>query len=217
MGRKLEHIEKIDRAIGRKKLFLLLPVFLFLVAVDIMVHLMLEGRMDESAEEMIQLLNGAVAMVICMGAMFFVIFYYRSDPSFLQLPAAVQARLDADCMGGYRAGSVIVCRDGLLYVNVRMQVVPYQDMVWIYRRNKKYLTVVCRSGITSNLLLTYKLPVATGPQIDGDSLLAMLKQSLPWCFFDRTKDNRKLRRRNFKQMVQMVDARRGQISGGMGI
>lgn len=140
MGRKLEHIEKIDRAIGRKKLLQLLPAF-----------------------------------------------------------------------------SVIVCRDGLLYVGIKLQVIPYQDMVWVYRRNKRYLTIISRNGIRSDLLLTYKLPAAAGPRIDGESVLVMLRQSMPWCFFDKTKENRKLYRSNFKQMVKMADARRGQLSGGTGI
>ena len=221
MNTKLENLNKVERRIAGKKLLTLWPGVLCLLVLAVVLLLCAQDG-TPSSEEWTQVWSayGMLAgMYIIISVIFFVSAWLGPHWSIATLHPAEQARVNEDCLKGYRFGDVIICRDCLLMpgVGAKLQAVSYRDLLWIYV-DKRYIRYVTRksAALCPVSRKVRFLPKKLGPELDENGFYTVMQQFLPWCFFGNAPEIRTLHKKNFPALVQTVDGRRASYWAGNG-
>lgn len=210
MGDNLDNIRMLDAKVGNRKMRMLLPalipmIFLFIL---LFVTMRIEG---EYRADIWGIFGFLLTMYIIIAVMFFVVSRTGPDFSISDMTPDERARVNADCLTGYRFGEVIICRDCLLVpaAGARVSAVHFRDLLWIYI-DKKWIRYATRKN---GLLYTAScknrfFPKNLGPELDEAGFYNVMQRFLPWCFFGKTPEVNALFRKNFPGLVQAVDGRR---------
>ncbi|MCH5274640.1 MAG: hypothetical protein J1E65_02280 [Lachnospiraceae bacterium] len=212
MGDNLDNIKKLDAKVGNRKILLLWPGILVLLLLFLLFYVLLGTEMQGEDTDMLWRMYALwVVMYAVAALLFFLISRTGPDISIRNLSPQEQARVNADCMTGYRFGDVIICRDCLLVPvsGARVSAVSYRDLLWIYT-DKKWIRYVTRKnkmpGAVSRKGRIFSKDL--GPQLNEDGFYNVMQQFLPWCFYRKTPEIQKLYSRNYRQLIQTVDERR---------
>lgn len=212
MGDNLNNIRMLDAKVGNRKIMLLWPGVLTLLFLFVFLFVITRMGVEGEDASMIWNMYGyCVGVYIIVGIIMFLISRTGPDPSIRSMTLDEQARVNADCVTGYRYGDVIICRDCLLTPasGARVSAVYFRDLLWIYT-DKKWIRYATRKNAMINAApKKYKFfPKNLGPQLDEEGFYRVMQQFLPWCFFGKTPETKTMFRRNFPQFVRTVDERR---------
>lgn len=212
MGDNLDNIRMLDAKVGNRKMFLLWPGVLALLFLFVLLFVTTRMGMDAESESMIWRIFGFwVGLYMIVAVIMFLISRTGPDISIRSMTLEEQARVNADCLTGYRFGGVIICRDCLLVPvsGARVSAVHYRDLLWIYTDKKWIRYATRRNGMINVAPKKDKFfPKNLGPQLDEEGFYNIMQQFLPWCFFRKTPEVETMFRRNFPQMIRAVDERR---------
>lgn len=212
MGDNLENIKKLDAKVGNRKIIMLWPGVLALFLLFLLLYVALGTETwGEDTEMLWRMYALWVVIYIVAALLFFLVSRTGPDISIRSLTPQEQARVNADCMTGYRFGDVIICRDCLLIptAGTRVSAIHYRDLLWIYTDKKWIRYVTRKNGMINAAPKKNKFfPKNLGPQLDESGFYHVMQQFLPWCFYGKTPEINKLFRKNYRQMIQAVDERR---------
>ena len=212
MGDNLDNIRMLDAKVGNRKIRLLWPGVLALLFLFVLLFAATRMGMEGEDASMVWSIFGfLVALYMIVGIMMFLISRTGPDISIRSMTLEEQARVNADCLTGYRYGGVIICRDCLLVPvsGARVSAVHFRDLLWIYTDKKWIRYATRRNGMINVAPKKDKFfPKNLGPQLDEEGFYRVMQQFLPWCFFRKTPEVETMFRKNFPQMIRMVDERR---------
>lgn len=213
MGDNLDNIRMLDAKVGNRKIFLLWPgvIALLFLFVLLFVVFSMDPSSENAAGEIWSMYGFWVALYIIAAVMLFVVSRTGPDISIGSMTPDEQARVNADCVTGYRFGDVIICRDCLLIptAGARVSAVHFRDLLWIYT-DKKWIRYATRKNRIINAATRKNkfFPKNLGPQLDEEGFYRVMQQFLPWCFYGKTPEVNTMFRRNFPQLIRTVDERR---------
>lgn len=215
LGDNLDNIRMLDAKVGNRKIFMLWPGVIALLFLFVLLFVAL--RMDPpsgnagAAGQLWSTYGFLVTLYIIAGVMLFVVSRTGPDISISSMTPEEQARVNADCVTGYRFGDVIICRDCLLIptAGTRVSAVHFRDLLWIYADKKWIRYATRKNGIINMAPRKDKFfPKNLGPRLDEDGFYKVMQQFLPWCFYGKTPEVNAMFRKNFPQLIRTVDERR---------
>ncbi|MBD5460235.1 MAG: hypothetical protein HDR26_04730 [Lachnospiraceae bacterium] len=213
MKENLKNIMKYQKKLFWKTLAWLIPMDLFafgLVGVAVVAVSVTDGFGAGSLffGALLLILTASMAVIIwkCNGV----------DKTLKELTPEEQARMNEDCIDGYRIGNTVVCRDGFLLAGVTMQALPYRDIVFVYENNTTYTTVAVplykvRSVIGVNrkkkqfvINAAMKPPFGKSGkgEIQVQQLWEILQQNAPWVYLGGSVENMNLYLNRFDEMAR---------------
>lgn len=213
MKENLKNIMKYQKKLFWKKMAWLIPLDLFafgLVGVAVVSVTVTDGFGAFSVlfGSLLLILIASMALIIwkCSGV----------DKTLKELTPEEQARMNEDCVDGYRIGNTVVCRDGFLLAGVVIQALPYRDIVFVYESSTTYTTVAVplatvRSVISVNRKKKqFVINAAVKPpfgksrkgEIQIQQLWEILQQNAPWVYLGGSVENMNLYLNRFGEMAQ---------------
>lgn len=212
MGDNLDNIRMLDAKVGNRKMFLLWPGVLALLFLFVLLFAVTRTGMEGEDVSIIWRMYGFwIGLYMIVGIIMFLISRTGPDISIRSMTPEEQARVNVDCLVGYRFGSIIICRDCLLIPasGARVSAVHYRDLLWIYTDKRWIRYATRKNGMINAVPKKDKFfPKNLGPQLDEEGFYNIMQQFLPWCFFRKTPEVETMFRRNFPQMIRAVDERR---------
>lgn len=213
MKENLKNIMKYQKKLFWKKMIWMIPLELFAFG------------MVGVAVVSVTVVDGFGAATVFFGALLLVLIASISviiwkcngvDKTLKELTPEEQARMNEDCVDGYRIGNTVVCRDGFLLAGAVIQALPYRDIVFVYENSTTYTTVAVplatvRSVISINrkkkqfvINAAMKPPFGKSGkgEIQMQQLWEILQQNAPWVYLGGSVENMNLYLNRFEEMAR---------------
>lgn len=218
MKENLKNIMKYQKKLFWKKMIWLVPMVLFafgLVGVAVVAVTVTDGFGAYS------MLFGSLLLIL-IASMAAIIWKCNSvDKTLKELTPEEQARMNEDCVDGYRIGNTVVCRDGFLLAGAVIQALPYRDIVFVYENSTTYTTAAIplatvRSVISINRKKKqFVINAAVKPifgksgkgEIQVQQLWEILRQKAPWVYLGGSVENMNLYLNRFEEMARTAALR----------